>query len=121
MERPILDMNQVEQKAAQFMANFQTDGVKEVQEAMKTHPVVVVGMAGNPFCKRVKKSLEKAGVTVHYIEYGSYFSGWKKRLAIKMWSGWPTYPLVFVKGKLLGGCEDTEAAIQDGRLKKLLA
>jgi len=120
VERSILALNQVEQKAAQFLASFNTDVVKEVQDAIKKSPIVVVGMAQNPFCKRAVKSLELAGFSVHYIEYGSYFQGWKKLLAIKMWSGWPTFPQVFVKGKLVGGCQDTEAAIKDGILRKLL-
>jgi hypothetical protein len=34
-----------------------------------------------------------------YLEYGSYFSKWKERLAIKLWSGWPTFPQVFVDGR----------------------
>jgi glutaredoxin-related protein len=45
---------------------------------------------------------------------------WKQRLAIKMWSGWPTFPQVFVRGVLVGGFEDTRKALEDGSLKKLL-
>ena len=30
-------------------------------------------------------------------EYGSYFGGWRRRLALKMWTGWPTVPMVSSK------------------------
>jgi monothiol glutaredoxin len=40
------------------------------------------------------------------LSYGNYFSKWKQRLAIKLWSGWPTYPQIFIDGKLIGGCDD---------------
>ena len=30
----------------------------------------------------------------------------RERLAIKMWSGWPTYPQIFIKGTLVGGASD---------------
>lgn len=99
------------------MTSFHADIVREVEDAIKAHDVVVVGMAQNPHVKNVKKALEGAGVQFHYLEYGSYFSEWKKRLAIKMWSGWPTFPQVFVKGELIGGEDLTKAAIERGELK----
>ncbi len=49
-------------------------------------------MAQNPHVKNVRKALKNAGIDFTYLEYGSYFSQWRKRLAIKMWSGWPTFP-----------------------------
>ena len=54
-------------------------------------------------------------------EYGSYFSKWKERLAIKLWSGWPTFPQVFVRASLIGGEDLTKAAIADGSIKSTLA
>ena len=55
-------------------------------------------MAQNPVVKRARKMLDEAGVTFTYLEYGSYFSKWKERLAIKLWAGFPTFPMVFVDG-----------------------
>ena len=52
-----------------------------------------------------------ADVAHQYLEYGSYFSEWRKRNSLKMWTGWPTFPMVFVKGTLVGGCEEAEALI----------
>jgi glutaredoxin-related protein len=40
---------------------------------------------------------------------------------LKMWTGWPTFPMVFVKGVLVGGATDVQALISSGELKKLLA
>jgi glutaredoxin-related protein len=37
-----------------------------------------------------------------------------------MWTGWPTFPMVFVNGKLLGGASDLVAAIAAGELDRLL-
>lgn len=83
--------------------------------------MVVVGMAQNPFVKKARAALEKAGIPFTYLEYGSYFSQWKERLAIKLWSGWPTFPQVFVRGTLVGGFTDVERMIADGSLQKLAA
>jgi monothiol glutaredoxin len=69
----------------------------------------------------VRQALDAAGVAYKYLEYGSYFSKWRERLAIKLWSGWPTFPQVFVRGTLVGGEDLTKQALADGSLKALLA
>jgi glutaredoxin-related protein len=116
--RPQLDSAKISPEAATKMAEFHADVVREVREVVARDPVVVVGMAQNPHVRNVQRALEAAGVTFTYLEYGSYFSEWKKRLAIKLWSGWPTFPQVFVNGTLLGGEDLTKAAIAKGALGK---
>ena len=37
--------------------------------------------------------IHPAGIDFYYLEYGSYFSQWHRRLALKMWTGWPTFPM----------------------------
>lgn len=119
-QRPVLDPQQVSAAALQAIAEFHPAVVAEVQKAVAAQPLVVVGMAMNPFCKKARKALDAAGVAYTYLEYGSYFSQWKPRLAIKLWSGWPTYPQVFVRGQLIGGFEELQRALGDGSLKQLL-
>jgi monothiol glutaredoxin len=118
--RPALDAAHVTREARARMAAFQPGVLLEVQEAVHASPVVVVGMAQNPHVKNVRNALTAAGVEFRYLEYGSYFSRWKERLAIKLWSGWPTFPQVFVRGVLVGGEDLTKAAIADGSLRKLV-
>ncbi|MBY0515640.1 MAG: hypothetical protein K2P81_01940 [Bacteriovoracaceae bacterium] len=36
---------------------------------------------------------------------------------MKLWSGWPTYPQVFVNGKLVGGYQETAQQIKEGKIK----
>ena len=36
-----------------------------------------------------------------------------------MWTGWPTFPMVFVKGVLIGGANDLERLIASGELERL--
>jgi glutaredoxin-related protein len=102
------------------MERFHADVVAEVEETIRRDPVVVVGMAQNPHVRRVRQALDEAGVAHTYLEYGSYFSKWRERLAIKLWSGWPTFPQVFVRGVLVGGEDLTKAALADGTLKASL-
>jgi glutaredoxin-related protein len=102
------------------MGQMHADIVAEVDAAAQAHPVLVVGMAGNPFVGRARRALNGAGVAHHDLDYGSYLSGWRRRNALKMWTGWPTFPMVFVRGVLVGGATDVEALIGSGELKTLL-
>lgn len=101
-------------------AQLHPDIVAEVAAAVARDPVVVVGMAWNPVVKRARRILRDAELAHTYLEYGSYFSGWKRRLALKLWVGWPTFPMIFVKGTFIGGASDLQALRSSGELKTLL-
>ncbi len=120
MSRPILDDAHIHSAIRDEVATHHIDIVDEVRAAIAAHPVVVVGMAQNPMPKKARKALDEAGVAYHYLEYGSYFNNWRRRNALKMWSGWPTFPMVFVNGTLVGGAKDVARLIASGELKKLL-
>ena len=121
MPRPILDPSRLHPAIADLVANCQSDILAEVQAAVTAHPVLVVGMTGNPFCSKARKLLSQAGVAHEYLSYGSYVSQWRRRNALKMWTGWPTLPMVFVKGQLIGGTTDLQRLIRSGELQRLLA
>ena len=40
---------------------------------------------------------------------------------LKLWSGWPKFPMVFVQGTLVGGANDLQALIDSDEFKKMLA
>ena len=121
MPRPILDESHIHPAIRQKVASHEQTIVREVQAAVAQHPVVVVGMGMNPFPKKACRALDGAGVAYQYLEYGNYFNNWRQRNALKLWTGWPTMPLVFVKGLLVGGANDLITLIDSGELKKMLA
>ncbi len=121
MPRHILDASRIHPAIADQVANAHIDVVQNVQSAVASNAVLVVGMAANPFCKRARKSLNEAGVAYHYLEYGGYLNQWRQRNALKMWTGWATFPMVFVKGVLVGGANDLKKLIDSGELKRVLA
>jgi glutaredoxin-related protein len=120
MPRTVLDETRIHASIRGKIATHHEDLVREVQSAVAAHAVVVVGMAQNPAPKKARRLLEGAGIAFHYLEYGSYFNTWRRRNALKMWTGWPTFPMVFVKGTLVGGASDLEALLLSGELKKML-
>lgn len=117
--RQILDPVKIEAHASSKIEAFHSTVVAEVKQAVSENKVVVIGMTGNIFVGKARKLLASNGVEHKYLAYGSYFGGWKQRLAIKLWSGWPTFPQVFVEGRLVGGYTDLEHLIREGKLTSL--
>ena len=119
MPRPILDETQIH-PAIRDKIGALDPVLGEVQSALAAHDVVVVGMKQNPHPKRAREALTAKGIPFHYLEYGSYLGEWRRRLVLKMWAGWPTFPMVFVKGVLVGGAADLKALIDSGELDRML-
>jgi monothiol glutaredoxin len=116
MPRNILDDEHIHPEIRAKITNYRTDILQEVQAAVSANDIVVVGMRQNPFPKKARKLLDAAGIAYRYLEYGSYFGEWRRRLALKMWTGWPTFPMVFVKGVLIGGASELERLIERGEV-----
>ena len=119
MPRPILDEAHIHEAIRKKVAESRLGLIREVQAAVATHNVVVVGMGMNPVCSKARRALDAAGVPHHYLEYGNYFNTWRERNTLKMWTGWPTFPMIFVKGVLVGGHSDLALLIQSGELATL--
>ena len=121
MPRSILDEAHIHPAIRDQIAGLNADIVKDVQAAIAANAVVVIGMRQNPMPKKARRLLDAAGIAFRYLEYGSYFAGWRRRNALKLWTGWPTFPMVFVKGVLVGGADDLARLRASGELHKLLA
>lgn len=120
MARAVLEEARLHPAIRERVARHHADIVREVDAATAQHAVVVVGMRWNPFPRKARRLLAAAGIAHHYLEYGSYASGWRRRNALKMWTGWPTFPMVFVKGVLVGGHQDLKRLHDGGELAQLL-
>ena len=117
MPRTILEEAHIHPAVREKVANYRSDLIREVQTAVAANAIVVVGMRQNPAPKHARKLLDAAGIKYAYLEYGSYFSMWRQRLGLKMWTGWPTFPMIFVKGVLVGGADDMQKLLESGELK----
>lgn len=121
MPRSILDEAHIHPAIRETITNAHADIVREVQAAVAANAVVVVGMRQNPMPKNARRLLDTKALPYKYLEYGSYLTGWRRRNALKMWTGWPTFPMVFVKGTLVGGAADLARLVASGELARMLA
>ena len=117
--RPILEEARIHPGARAKLGQNHRDIVEECMRAVDEHDVVIIGMKQNPVPKRARKILDGRGIPYHYLEYGSYLGPGRRRNALKMWTGWPTFPMIFVKGMFIGGCAEMEALLGSGEFERL--
>ena len=116
MSRPMLAPEKISPAVTDAVAKMHRDTVDEVASAVARDHIVVVGMKQNPVVKKARQLLATKGLTYTYLEYGSYLGEWRRRLAIKLWAGFPTFPMVFVDGTLVGGNAELQALAAEGKL-----
>jgi monothiol glutaredoxin len=119
--RAVFDQAKVHPAIADRLGSYQADLLTRVRRLVDEHDVVIVGMSMNPFPGRARKLLDEQGIAYEYLGLGSYLSQWRVRLALKMWTGWPTFPMIFVKGAFIGGFADLKRLVDSGELRQLLA
>lgn len=114
--RKILKKTELHPTIRDQVMTYHSHVVDEVAEAVGNHRIVVVGMRWNDAVFKARRNLQKAGLEFTYLEYGSYTSFWRQRLALKMWTGFPTFPMIFIDQQLIGGNSDLEIYLKDNGL-----
>ena len=84
---------------------------------------VVIFMKGSPqlpqcgFSSRTAEALKACGVEfshVNVLDDQEVFQN------LPRFADWPTFPQVYIKGELIGGCDITLELYQSGELKKMM-
>jgi monothiol glutaredoxin len=119
--RDVFPEAQVHPGISEKIASYRKEEVAAVKALIAAHRVVMVGMTQNPFPKRARKLLDSKGIPYEYLGIGSYLSEWRRRLALKMWTGWATFPMIWVDGVFIGGFEDLQKLVDGGELAATLA
>jgi glutaredoxin-related protein len=114
--RTVLPAERVSPDLQRLIQKFHPELIQQVEQEIEKNKVVVVGMRGNPFVKKAIKNLTQWDIPFKYLEYGSYFSQYNQRVVLKMWTGFSTFPMVFVNGVLIGGNSELEAEKVNGTL-----
>ncbi|KAH7545979.1 monothiol glutaredoxin-S17 [Ziziphus jujuba] len=94
---------------------------KRLQELIDSHPIMLF-MKGNPeeprcgFSRKVVDILKE-----EKVKFGSFdiLLDNEVREGLKKYSNWPTFPQLYCKGELLGGCDIAIAMHESGELKEV--
>ncbi len=95
---------------------------QQIREQLDAAPVVLF-MKGTPDFPQCGFSAQTAAalraVNARYVHV-NIFEQPELREALKAYSSWPTYPQLYVKGELIGGCDIVVEMYKSGELKTLL-
>ncbi|MFT3905467.1 MAG: Grx4 family monothiol glutaredoxin [Steroidobacteraceae bacterium] len=95
---------------------------ERIRKELGAAPVVLF-MKGTPdfpqcgFSARTAGALQALGARFHAV---NIFDDPEMRDELKRFSNWPTYPQLYVKGELLGGCDIALEMYRNGELQQLL-
>ena len=98
------------------------DVTERIKQHIATQPVVLF-MKGTPdfpqcgFSAQTVAVLKHVGTDFHAV---NIFEDLELRDELKRFSNWPTYPQLYVKGELIGGCDIAMQMLQNGELKQLI-
>ena len=102
--------------------NLSVDVTERIKNHLSSNPVVLF-MKGTPdfpqcgFSARAVQALKSCGVEFAYV---NIFEDQEVYKALPKFANWPTFPQLYVKGELVGGCDITLDLYQSGQLKKML-
>ncbi|HEY7887667.1 MAG TPA: Grx4 family monothiol glutaredoxin [Steroidobacteraceae bacterium] len=99
------------------------DVVERIKAELGSSPVVLF-MKGTPDFPQCGFSAQTvAALRALRADFKSVniFEEPEMREALKHYSNWPTYPQLYVKGELIGGCDIALEMYQSGELQKLLS
>ncbi|MBS3965102.1 MAG: Grx4 family monothiol glutaredoxin [Methylomonas sp.] len=95
---------------------------ERIEQQLASHPVVLF-MKGTPdfpqcgFSSRVVQALQACNADYRAI---NIFEDAEMREALKDYSNWPTYPQLYIKGELVGGCDIVMDLFNKGELQTQL-
>ncbi|TXH03452.1 MAG: Grx4 family monothiol glutaredoxin [Nevskiaceae bacterium] len=98
------------------------DALERIKQQVTDNPVIIY-MKGTPdfpqcgFSARASQALKACNVPFAYI---NIFEDEEIYRALPKFANWPTFPQLYVKGELIGGCDITLDLFQSGELKKML-
>ena len=104
-----------------FAASADADRIAElVEKKIAENKVMVWSKSYCPFCSRVKTLLDDAGVPYEVVELDRLHEEAEIQDALAGVTGQRTVPNVFIGGAHVGGCDDTFALRDSGKLDALL-
>lgn len=100
--------------------SFSTMSADAINTLIQQNDVVVFSKSYCPFCLKTKNAFKDMGVDAKVLELDLMTDGDIYQSELLKMTSQKTVPNVFVKGKHLGGNDDTQKAKASGKLAELL-
>ncbi|WP_343182647.1 Grx4 family monothiol glutaredoxin [Buchnera aphidicola] len=96
--------------------------IKEIKKQIHDNPILIYmkGSPDSPSCGFSAKAVEAISSCGVYFAYVDVLENEHIRSALPEYAKWPTFPQLWVKGELIGGCDIILNMHHSGELKILL-
>ncbi len=98
------------------------DALERIRQLVTESPIILF-MKGTPdfpqcgFSARAVQALNACNVPYAHV---NIYENEEIYRTLPKYANWPTFPQLFVKGELIGGCDITLDLFQSGELQKML-
>ena len=98
------------------------DTIERIKQTVQSNPIVLF-MKGTPqfpmcgFSSRTVQALKAVDASYHAV---NVLEDPEIRANLPRHSNWPTFPQLFIRGELIGGCDITLDLYQSGELARLV-
>ena len=99
---------------------FMAAPMEKAKALIGAHDVMIFSKTYCPYCTRAKEAIQKLGVKAEILELDVVADGDQVQAALAELTKQRTVPNIFVKGKHLGGCDNTLAAIASGEFQQMV-
>ena len=97
------------------------DALQRIKQKVDENPILIF-MKGSPdfpqcgFSARASQALNACGVPYAYV---NIYEDEEIYRSLPKFANWPTFPQLYVKGELIGGCDITLEMHESGDLEKI--
>ncbi len=93
-----------------------------IKQQIEENPILLYmkGTPQAPQCGFSAKTVQALMACGERFAYVNILDNQELREALKVYSSWPTYPQLYVKGELVGGCDIILEMYESGELEKLV-
>ena len=98
------------------------DVMQQIDDVVKNNPVVIF-MKGTPhfpqcgFSSRAAAALQQCGEEFAYVNVLANQDIFQN---LPRYANWPTFPQIYIKGELIGGCDITLELLEKGELQSMV-
>ena len=95
---------------------------ERIENLLDSFPIVVflTGTPNKPYCQFSKQFLELIRpLKIRYMSFDIIVHD-DLRIFLKLFSGWQTYPQIYIKGKIIGGVDILRGLIQRNELENII-
>lgn len=104
------------------MSDNQNDAVARINEQLSDNPVILYmkGTPQMPMCGFSARTVEVLKQCNKEFAYVNIIADVAVHENLPKVSDWPTFPQLFIKGELVGGCDITCELAESGELQKMV-